>query len=716
MKKIKKILLWIFVFLIIYMVTFDSCTEQGCNPIDYARITDVEYRAEVVDEPGGSGKIIVTERLTFDIHAAFKSNPFWELWRDLCEIETDGTKNTFKVLSVKQILEDGREIVYEESPRLYWEDEDYVNTNPILGPGKWYHSPGPYDEDLRQYECVFFYVDGIYREEVVFEIQYEMYNAAFRYADCSDLYLCMFSEDAVNDLESFRAEILFPDELMPSSGNYTYTTYGTDAHSFPVEESDTIYPGYHTFIIDLDEDELHFSPYNEYIEFDLVSYGPDKHKFTEYAGWNMYYDDVALEEILEEQKEYAMLPAKYRESKLIVFVIFTILSGVVAFWIFYKKHNAQSKHFFYKPLMEYEYYRDIPSDLDPKFAKEFVFCKQKAIKDDSDVYSAIMLSLARKGYIDMHDAGKDNAHIYIKKCPYNQPQRAIESTDGGYTHFVGKYNVTVDYSTAENFGNPTPSTEESKFQGRQFVEELTQGETQFFNLLVHHAKDNYISMKEFKQAIVRDYARTDSFLRAMDNVTVSVGTDKGYFQKADYKQISKSFAGTVGFLKFLGYFFLIIVNCISITTRMDMVYGGYTIFALTCIIGAKYLKKTGEKLVLLTQMGEDEYAKWRGLYKFLSSSTLMNERTYIELPLWEKYLVYATAFGISEKVTKAINIRCPEYSSSVMLNNSYYRTGRIRVSSRGFGHSVRTGSSIARGGGGGYGGGGRGGGGGGGGH
>ena len=104
MKKIKKILLWIFVFLIIYMVTFDSCTEQGCNPIDYARITDVEYKAEVVDEPGGSGKIIVTERLTFDIHAAFKSNPFWELWRDLCEIETDGTKNAFKVLSVKQIL------------------------------------------------------------------------------------------------------------------------------------------------------------------------------------------------------------------------------------------------------------------------------------------------------------------------------------------------------------------------------------------------------------------------------------------------------------------------------------------------------------------------------------------------------------------------------------------------------------------------------------
>ena len=84
MKKLKKILLLFFVFLIVFGLTFNSCTEEGCNPIDYARITDVEYRAEVVDEPGSEGKIIVTERLTYDVHAAFKSNTFWELWRDLC--------------------------------------------------------------------------------------------------------------------------------------------------------------------------------------------------------------------------------------------------------------------------------------------------------------------------------------------------------------------------------------------------------------------------------------------------------------------------------------------------------------------------------------------------------------------------------------------------------------------------------------------------------
>ena len=98
------------------------------NPFDYARITDVDYKAVVVDEPDSEGKVIITERLTFDIHAASKDNLFWEWWRDLPEEYIDGVKVEYKVNSVKQILDDGTEIVYQESPELYWDDYDYVNT------------------------------------------------------------------------------------------------------------------------------------------------------------------------------------------------------------------------------------------------------------------------------------------------------------------------------------------------------------------------------------------------------------------------------------------------------------------------------------------------------------------------------------------------------------------------------------------------------------
>ena len=81
------------------------------NPFDYARITDVDYKAVVCDEEGSKGKVIITERLTFDVHAASKDNLFWELWRDLPENEVDGVKVRYKVNSVKQILEDGTELL-----------------------------------------------------------------------------------------------------------------------------------------------------------------------------------------------------------------------------------------------------------------------------------------------------------------------------------------------------------------------------------------------------------------------------------------------------------------------------------------------------------------------------------------------------------------------------------------------------------------------------
>lgn len=107
--------------------------ESVHNPFDYARITDVNYRGILVDEPLGDSKMIVTERLTYDIHAASKDYLFWELWRDLVETEIDGVKSLYNVLSVKQVLPNGEKIVYEESDKLYWDDSDYsVSTSAYL--------------------------------------------------------------------------------------------------------------------------------------------------------------------------------------------------------------------------------------------------------------------------------------------------------------------------------------------------------------------------------------------------------------------------------------------------------------------------------------------------------------------------------------------------------------------------------------------------------
>lgn len=100
--------------------------EESTGFNDYARITDMDYTAVLMDEEENGGNVLITERITFDVHAASENNLYWELWRDLPEDYVDGLKVDYKVNYVKQIHEDGTETVYEESPVLYWEDSDYT--------------------------------------------------------------------------------------------------------------------------------------------------------------------------------------------------------------------------------------------------------------------------------------------------------------------------------------------------------------------------------------------------------------------------------------------------------------------------------------------------------------------------------------------------------------------------------------------------------------
>lgn len=695
--------LYVFFFALFSTVLPDIFEETSINPMDYARITDVEYTATLIDEPGSHGKIRVKERLTFDIHAASEDNLFWELWRDLCEDYVDGVKVDYNVLSVKQIMPDGSKVVFPESRKLYWDDSDYTTEGYSYGcgPNKWFHSPGPYNEYNEQYECVFFYVNGLYREKPIFEIEYEMNNAALRYNDCSELYISMFSEESVNYLNSFKGQILIPTNKMPRRGNYTANTYGTNSNQFAFTESTSINPGYHTFAFELNKSDLKFSNHNEYIEFSLVSFGEDKHKFTKYASINDYSNDNVLDEIIEEQKYYENTPTMYLIVKIIIFVVCLIISFIILKKLLNADNKIENKYKFYQPSMEFDYFRDIPGNVDPLFISDFVFCKDQKQKENQDNYTAVVLSLVRKKYIELERINPDSDWL-----PFNTK-------------------IIIKYSPSPVILHPTLNLVQSSINEiiedyNEELEPLSPSEELYFNLIKRHAINNEISMLSLESKVSKDYDYTTKFVTNMDHVFINVGISKGYFQKANIKEPSvylnfKSISCMVW-----GLLILIVANIVSNQTPIGLAFGAYSILGITLLFGSYIYKTLSKKYILLTQLGEDEYVKWRGLYNFLNSETLMNEKTVIELPIWEQYLVYATAFGISEKVIKALKIRCPELvDSSPILSNSYYRSHNFYSSSRSFRSLAKSSSHFSGGsygGHGGYGGGGRGGGGGGGGH
>ena len=61
-----------------------------------------------------------------------------------------------------------------------------------------------------------------------------------------------------------------------------------------------------------------------------------------------------------------------------------------------------------------------------------------------------------------------------------------------------------------------------------------------------------------------------------------------------------------------------------------------------------------------TPRGALDYAKWKAFKKFLNDFGRFDEKELPEITLWERYLVYASIFGIADKVCKTMKIKFNE--------------------------------------------------------
>jgi len=702
---------WIYIFLFALCFLADGYTLEDfgiegftLNPNDYCNLTDVKYTAVLHDNPDGKANVEITEYLTFDVHAGSKSNTYKELWRELPEEYVDGLRVTYDVKSVTQILDDGQEVPYLETDKMYWEDYDYTPSSTM----RWHHSKGSGrypDND----ESVLIYIPWTYREKMTFKIVYSMNNAALKYNDCSELYLSMYSGNTIKKLNSYKAQILIPDNLMPSE-YYAYT-FGTANIRLPFTKSETINPGYNTFSIDLDKSELKFNYHNRYIEFCLLAYGDDKHIFTQYAPDNLYSDEDVLDECIAENEYYETLNQKYNTYKRNLLISSIVISILIILFAIRKYKKIREKYTFYEPETNYEFFREIPSDLDPIFASELVFMKDpfNENQEKQEEYAAVLLSLMRKKYIRITKLNESknwdthNTLISIEPiCTTSTTSDNIED---------------INYSPEPVYTTKNRSTGET-------LEPLSTSERLYLELLTRHMGSRTsltsISVASLQTRINNDYMHTKAFVKDMEKKpALETGLLKGYFEFADYDTPKKKLISSAKTSLTLGMILLTVVNLISYFTPLALAFGAYTILGIALLWRYIYLTEKANNTVLFTQYGVNEQAKWYGLYNFLNSNTLINEKEVHDIVLWEKYLIYATAFGISEKVIKALKIHAVNLdinASPVLNHRSYIHSSSFHRTSRSFGRSIHTSSRGGGFGGHGYGGGGRGGGGGGGGH
>ncbi len=91
---------------------------------------------------------------------------------------------------------------------------------------------------------------------------------------------------------------------------------------------------------------------------------------------------------------------------------------------------------------------------------------------------------------------------------------------------------------------------------------------------------------------------------------------------------------------------------------------GYLVFPISLIymIYSLMIKKR-------TKKGNEHYVRWLAFKKFLKDFGNFSEKELPEIVLWEKYLVYATIFGLAKEVEKSMNTKISEYPA--YYNNSY---------------------------------------------
>lgn len=135
------------------------------------------------------------------------------------------------------------------------------------------------------------------------------------------------------------------------------------------------------------------------------------------------------------------------------------------------------------------------------------------------------------------------------------------------------------------------------------------------------------------------------------------------------------------------------------------------VLIIMIIINLVITARLNSKVNVLTQEGVNEQSQWKGLKNYMNDFSLLDKREVPEIVIWEKFLVYATAFGIADKVLKQLKIVYPNIEEMVNVNTYTYMYLMVHTNfsnsfSNSISNSISSTYSSATGGGGGFSGGG----------
>lgn len=332
-----------------------------------------------------------------------------------------------------------------------------------------------------------------------------------------------------------------------------------------------------------------------------------------------------LGKILEVEKERANYANKLREAarkreKMLqtLAIIMEILLGI---WliglivIVYKFYNKNDKE--YRSEFNGKYFRDFPEEYTPSTVS---YLMNKSINNLS--FNAGILDLIRKKAITIEKVTIDKKGL-----------------------FKNKQQKDYKLSRNMNFNLDTLSTSEKKL----------------FNLLIGTVGNgDYVILGDMKE-FSKDYNNAKRLISGYDSWRYACESEAE--AEEFYENTKKEKTNCILYsLIFIPITFLALL-CGSNMGRVLLI----DLFGILAII---YFSSATKR----TKKGNEQYHKWKGLKNFLADFGRLDEKDLPEIKLWERYLVYATMFGLAVKVQNAMkmNLERMNYSDNIDFTYLYF--------------------------------------------
>ena len=438
------------------------------------------------------------------------------------------------------------------------------------------------------------------RADKIYKISYTVEDAIAKYNDYAELYWQFVGSDFEISAKNISGTITLPREV---SNKEEIKVWG---HTEDLNGE--------IYVTDSDK-----------INFYVTNFNPGRYvEIRTLFPTNLIYNSSRtenvniLESVINEETVWANEANSRRETRdrinmtiIVVTYIICILLSIYCIRRAIKLYKKQKNNLKYKPTQQLEYFRELPRDnATPAQALKIYHesIGQFADRDIGKIVSATLLNLNLKKYINF-EITKDKKKEIITMEIVN------DNTDN-----------------------------------------LQEDEKVIFEFLKGACKeDKKITVKEFEKYIQKisptkiNVLKNDIYVSTKKEI-VDLGiydTDK----EKEYKKHSAS-TGIFTFILFLD----LIVTLILLTEVSPIVLGATLILAISSIISMIITGKITKNVNVYTQKGIDEKEKWKALVKYMEDFSMLDKRELPEITLWEHFLVYATVFGIAEKVLKQLKI------------------------------------------------------------